>query len=238
MKKIAIVTGASGQLGLAFVETLLAMNYEVHGIDKIPGIHKCAHYFHHIIDITDEQEVEGFYSLLNRNVDVLVNNAGIGVFTPFEERTTKEFVEVMSVNLLGTFLMSREAIKSMKNNNGGSIINIGSIYGVVSSDYRIYGESGRNNSEVYSMTKAGVIQFARYVAANYGHLNIRMNCISPGGVYRNQQSFFVKEYINKTPMGRMANPEDFQSALKFLIDPDNKYTNGQNIVVDGGFSSW
>ena len=95
----------------------------------------------------------------------MVNNAGIGVFTPFETRTVDEFMSVVDVNLKGTFLMCREAIKRMKVQQAGKIINIGSVYGVVSSDPRIYGESGRNNSEVYSMTKAGVIMLSKYLCA-------------------------------------------------------------------------
>jgi len=238
LKPIAIVTGSNGQLGNSFVHTLMEQGYRVLGVDLQPSDIINDSYEHYIYDISSEKNVSAFFDSIKNKIDVLINNAGIGVFTPMEKRTAEEFISVMNVNLLGTFLMSRAAIKNMQKYGGGSIINIASIYGSVSSDYRIYGDSGRNNSEVYSMTKAGVIQFARYVAANYAHKGIRMNCISPGGIYRNQNEFFVKNYINKTPAQRMGDVDDLQSAIKFLIDTKSSYVNGQDIIVDGGFSSW
>ena len=156
----------------------------------------------------------------------------------FEERTAKEFCKVMNVNLLGTYLMSQSSIKIMKNQKMGKIINIGSIYGQVSSDERIYGDSGRNNSEVYSVTKAGIIHLTKYMATHFGKYNIQTNCISPGGIFNNQSKEFVDNYIKKNPMNRMGTPADLQSAIKFLISDENTYLNGQNITVDGGFVAW
>ncbi|MEK6848762.1 MAG: SDR family oxidoreductase, partial [Nanoarchaeota archaeon] len=121
---------------------------------------------------------------------------------------------------------------------GGSIINIGSIYGQVSSDKRIYGDSKRNNSEVYSATKAGIIQFTKYLATHWAEYNIRVNCISPGGIFNNQKEFFVKNYINKVPLGRMANVTDINGALIFLASDASKYVTGQNLTIDGGFTIW
>ena len=142
------------------------------------------------------------------------------------------------MNLLGTFLMCQSAIKWMKLRSAGKIVNVGSIYGVVSSDPRIYGTSRRNNSEVYSISKAGVIQLTKYMAAHFGHINIQTNSISPGGVYNRQSEDFVRNYESKTPTNRMANPEDLHSTLLFLLSTSSNYVNGQNIVVDGGFTSW
>ena len=113
-----------------------------------------------------------------------------------------------------------------------------SIYGSVSSDERIYGVSGRNNSEVYSATKAGVISLTKYMAAHFGKYKIQTNAISPGGIYNNQTEDFVKNYEYKTPMQRMGNIEDLLSTLSYLISDDTSYTNGQNISVDGGFLAW
>ena len=147
------------------------------------------------IDITKEDEVIDFFSKIN-NVYGLINNAGIGVFTPFLSRTVKDFKNVLDVNLVGTFLMSREAIKIMIKNNLGKIINIGSIYGVNSSDYRIYGKSGRNNSEVYSITKSGIIMFSKYLATHFASYNIQINTISRGIVIK--QMTLLKNYTKKT----------------------------------------
>ena len=236
--KTAILTGANGQLGKSYLKTLLDENYYVYAIDLNIVDIACTKNIKLIqLDITDEKEVHNFYKSINK-LDVLINNAGIGVFTPFEQRTAKEFTQVMNVNLLGTFLMSQSAIVIMKKQKYGRIINIGSIYGQVSSDERIYGDSGRNNSEVYSATKAGVIHLTKYMATHFGKYNIQTNCISPGGIFNHQSDDFVKNYVYKTPMNRMGTPDDLQMTLKFLISEDNKYINGQNITIDGGFVAW
>lgn len=236
--KIAVVTGANGQLGKSFIKTLAengiftyALDIETVGIEETDTVRPVN------LDVRNEGAVEEFYSELDR-IDILVNNAGIGVFTPFEERTADEFRRVMDVNLLGPFLMSKGAIKLMKEQGNGKIIHIGSIYGRVSSDERIYGDSGRNNSEVYSATKAGVINMTKYMATHFGKYNIQTNCISPGGIFNNQSQEFTDNYCYKTPMGRMGSTDDLQSTLLYLISDSSAYTNGQDITVDGGFVAW
>jgi 3-oxoacyl-[acyl-carrier protein] reductase len=236
--KWAIVTGSNGQLGKKFLDTLNQMDYQCYAVDKnIDSIEETTSVKPVQLDITSEADVHQFYTQI-ASVDVLINNAGIGVFTPFEERTAEEFRQVTDVNLLGSFLMAQGAIKKMKIQKSGKIINIGSIYGVTSSDERIYGNSGRNNSEVYSATKAGVIHLTKYMAAHFGKYNIQTNCISPGGIYNYQSPEFVEKYEYKTPMKRMGTAEDLQNTLVFLISENSNYINGQNIAVDGGFLAW
>jgi len=235
---IAILTGANGDLGKVFLDTLVKEGYFVYAVDiKTDKLKKSKAVRPVKLDITDEDAVKRFYKNIRR-LSVLVNNAGIGVFTPFEKRTAKEFRMVTDVNLLGTFLMSRSAVSIMKRQKAGKIISIGSIYGQVSSDPRIYGTSGRNNSEVYSITKAGVIMLTKYMAANFAGYNIQVNCISPGGIFNHQGPDFVRNYEFRTPSGRMADVQDIQGALRFLMSGDSEYVNGQNITVDGGFTTW
>lgn len=235
---IAILTGANGQIGRSFLQILRSENYFVYAVDlKIDNIKEIDNVRAVILDITEEKQVIDFYRKIDK-VDVVINNAGIGVFSPFEERTAEEFIKVMKVNLLGTFLMSREAVKIMKKQKKGKIINIGSIYGQISSDPRIYGKSNRNNSEVYSATKAGIIMLTKYMAVHFAPYNIQTNCISPGGIFDNQSEDFVQNYIKKVPAGKMAEVEDLKSALKFLISDASNYVNGQNITIDGGFTLW
>ena len=237
MKK-AIITGANGQLGNAFVEGLVKKGYFVYAVDiNIENIKVSDSIEPVKLDITDEAAVHDFFSSI-QDLDVLINNAGIGVFTPFEDRTAAEFKKVMEVNLLGAFLMSQSSVKIMKNSDGGKIVNIASIYGSTSSDERIYGDSGRNNSEVYSATKAGLINMTQYMATHFGKYNIQTNSISPGGIYNQQSEDFVKNYEYKTPMGRMGKVQDLLSALFYLVSEDTQYTNGQDIAVDGGFLAW
>jgi len=238
MNKKAIVTGANGQLGSIFLDFLTSKGYFVYAIDiEFDQTETLSNVQQVQLDITDSKEVSKFFISVN-DLNLLINNAGIGVFTPFEDRTVEEFRKVIDVNLVGTFLMSQAAIKIMKLKKKGKIVNIASIYGSISSDERIYGQSGRNNSEVYSATKAGVISLTKYMAAHFGKYNIQTNSISPGGIYNNQSQDFVKNYELKTPMQRMAQPSDILSTLDYLISEDTKYTNGQNIAVDGGFLCW
>ena len=238
MKNI-VITGACGQLGRLFVDHLSKnKKNRIYALDI--DFNDCAFEKSIIkakVDVSNELDVLNFFSSIKR-VDILINNAGIGVFSSFEDRTVDEFAKVVDVNLKGTFLMCREAIKLMKPVKTGKIINLGSIYGVVSSDFRIYGDSGRNNSEVYSVTKAGVIMLTKYLATHYASYNIQINSISPGGVIRSQSDDFIANYNSRTPAGRLANDKDLLPALDFLTSNDNKYTTGQNIIVDGGFVSW
>jgi 3-oxoacyl-[acyl-carrier protein] reductase len=237
MKK-AIVTGAGGQLGSIFVNALVEKGYFVYALDiNLKNNSVSSNIKPLKLDITNESEVHRFFSSV-QYLDVLVNNAGTGIFTPFEERTASEFRRVMDVNLLGTFLMSQSAVEIMKKNGGGKIVNIASIYGSKSSDERIYGNSGRNNSEVYSASKAGVISLTQYMAAHFGKHNIQTNSISPGGIYNKQPDEFVANYEYKTPMNRMGEAKDLLSTLFYLISDDTKYTTGQDIAVDGGFLAW
>lgn len=234
-----IITGVNGQLGKVFAQNYLDKGDRVFGIDILEtedNINNPMYSFHKV-DITNEKSVIEFFRDI-KDVSVLINNAGIGKFSPLEERTAAEFIEVCNVNMLGTFLMCKSALVLMKEKNKGQIINIGSVYGVVSSDPRIYGNSGRNNSEVYSMTKAAVIMLSRYLAANYGKYNIQVNTLSPGGIYRSQDEEFVKNYSYKTPAQKMGCSKDLLPCLNYLSEKENTYTNGQNIVVDGGFSIW
>jgi len=236
--KTAILTGANGNLGSNFLRSLRELDYFVYAVDKEIGEIKVEEFVESVqLDITDEKKVRDFYSTIS-SLDLLVNNAGIGVFTPFEERTADEFKMVTDVNLLGTFLMAQGAVKIMKKKNYGKIVNLGSIYGVKSSDERIYGNSGRNNSEVYSVTKAGVIQLTKYMAAHFGKYNIQTNCISPGGIYNGQSDDFVSNYEYKTPAQKMGSPKDITHVLKFLCSENVDYINGQNIAIDGGFLAW
>ena len=236
--KTVVITGANGQLGSLFVNAILEQGYFVIAVDKYHSTELASEMLQKVIlDITSEHEVHAFFAKL-QHIDILINNAGVGVFSSFEKRTAAEFREVMEVNLLGTFLMMQGAVELMKKAGGGKIINIASVYGTKSSDYRIYGNSGRNNSEVYSATKAGVISLTKYAAAHFGQKNIQVNSVSPGGIFNNQAAEFVDNYESKTPMRRMGTPEDLRSTILYLIDDRTSYLNGQDIAIDGGFLTW
>ena len=247
-KKTVLITGAGGQLGTRFAQAFAAEGALLWLADTSPErLAKTAEQLPAanllgtlVMDVTQPESVEQAFAQVKARgaLDVLVNNAGIGVFTPFWERDYAEFMQVMSVNAGGTFLCTREALRLMKDQGQGAIINIGSVYGVVSSDPRIYTDCARMNSEVYSASKAAVIQMTKYFAVHAAPLGVRVNCVSPGGVFNHQGDDFVGNYSQRTPMNRMATDQDICGAVIFLATPEAGYVSGQNIVVDGGFTAW
>jgi NAD(P)-dependent dehydrogenase (short-subunit alcohol dehydrogenase family) len=235
--KTAIITGSEGQLGQSFVLKLKKLGYKVIGIDLADQINDEIIYYQ--ADITKKHEIESVLKLHNENISVLINNAGVSVFQPFEERTEDEIDFVMDVNLKANILMSQIVYNNyFKNNNAGSIINIGSIYGLVSGDMRIYKNGDRRTPEIYGATKAAVINLTKYFATYMAPNNVRVNCISPGGIYNNQNHIFVENYAKKVPMNRMGNENELLSTVEFLLSEQSSYVTGQNIIVDGGFTSW
>ncbi len=246
--RVAIVTGASGQLGAVFARTLVELGARVALVDRDPG--GCEELAQEPgmagrvavlkADITSRQEVDGVREAVEKQlgpIDIAVQNAGIGVFTPFEQRTEEEFDSVIDVNLRGTFHCIHAFGEAMRG-RGGVLVNIASVYGVVSPDPRVYGDSGRNSAEIYGATKAGVVQMSRYYAVHLAPEKIRVNSISPGGVFAGQDANFVKAYEARTPMGRMAAATDLRGALAYLASDASSYVTGHNLVVDGGFTAW
>ena len=176
-------------------------------------------------------------------IDVLINNAGTSTSAPFEKRTVDDFDKVMGVNLKGTFLCIQAYINQFDvyDQQVGSIVNVGSIFGVMSSDFRNYIDYDGNNPEVYGATKAGIIQMTKYFAVHLADRNIRVNCVSPGGIFNDdkpQGPEFVKSYNYRVPMKRMAKLSDMTGALHYFSSESASYTTGQNLVIDGGLTAW
>jgi NAD(P)-dependent dehydrogenase (short-subunit alcohol dehydrogenase family) len=234
MKKV-IITGSEGQLGKVFVKHLQKLNYKVIGFD-LHDKSKNTDIEYFKVDISSSNQIEKSLDILDGNIDLLINNAGISVFSPFEKRTKSELEQVINVNLIGPILVTQLVYnRFFKLQNKGSIINIGSIYGIVSGDMKIYNDGDRRTPEIYGATKAAVINLTKYFAA-YMAPNVRVNCISPGGIFNNQNEDFVKKYSMKVPKGRMGNENELLSTLEYLISDDSTYVTGQNIIVDGGLT--
>jgi NAD(P)-dependent dehydrogenase (short-subunit alcohol dehydrogenase family) len=248
--RVAIVTGGAGQLGVAFSETLHAAGARVIVADlNLDGAEKLCGDLDSSgktaipvkVDVSRRRDVEAMVdqtmSAFGR-LDIIVNNAGIACFTAFEARTDEEFDHVLDVNLKGLFLCAQQAAKVMAPNGGGVMINIGSIYGLVGADQRIYGQSGRNSSEVYAASKGGTVAMTRHLSVYLAPQNIRVNCLCPGGIFNHQDPFFVEKYSERTPLGRMATVEDLRGAIVFLASDASRYVTGQSLVVDGGWTAW
>ena len=250
LDKIVLVTGATGQLGYQFCQsfaregaTVWVSDLEISKCDdiisKIDNSDNC---FSIELDVSNPMSVKKAFAEIEKltgSPDIIINNAGIAVFTPFEERNFDEFMNVMKVNTGGTFLCIQEGSRLMRKNNiKGSIINIGSIHGIVSGDPRIYTDCNRKTAECYGASKAAIIHMSKYFAIHLAEYGIRVNCISPGGVYNKQGEDFVDNYNYRTPMGRMAHDFEIADAAIFLASDKSSYITGQNLAVDGGWTSW
>tara|TARA_B100000315_G_scaffold260170_1_gene319671 strand:+ start:4280 stop:4990 length:711 start_codon:yes stop_codon:yes gene_type:complete len=233
----AVVTGSEGQLGRTFCSKLKSLGYQVVGFDTANQVND--NIIFHQVDITESHSIGNAMDKLENNIDLLINNAGVSVFSPFEERTDEDLDHVIGVNLKGTILMTQIVFnRFFKPCKKGCIVNLGSIYGVVAGDMTIYGENDRRTPEVYGATKAAIINLTKYFAAYMAPYNVRVNCISPGGIFADHNADFVNKYSLKVPLQRMGNVEDILSTLEYLIAEKSSYVTGQNIVIDGGLTAW
>ena len=235
-KKTAIVTGCNGSLGTFFCKKLIEKNYSVIGLDlQKKSLQK--NIIYKKLDISNFDQVKLFFKSLNK-IDLLINNAGTGVYTPSEKRTKIEIKKVVDTNLLGNLYISLETLKKMKKLKRGKIINIASIYGFLSPDFDIYSKGDRFSSEVYGASKSSVIQLTRYFAVLLAKKKININCLSPGGILnkKKQSLKFIKRYTKNVPCKRMANVQDIFSGVLYLTSETSNYTTGQNIIIDGGLS--
>jgi NAD(P)-dependent dehydrogenase (short-subunit alcohol dehydrogenase family) len=163
---------------------------------------------------------------------------GDNAFPAFEDYPLGLWQKAIDINLTGAFLFAREAGKVLKDGKGGSLINVASIYGVVGPDHRIYDGQPFRSFPAYSASKAGIIGLTRWLATWWARDGIRVNCVSPGGVYNGHDERFTTAYGNRTPMGRMAERDEITGILIYLLSDSSRYCTGQNFIIDGGLVSW
>jgi NAD(P)-dependent dehydrogenase (short-subunit alcohol dehydrogenase family) len=180
----------------------------------------------------------------NISLDVLINNAAFvgtsgldGWACDFEEQSVDTWKRALEVNLTSVFDLSKGLAAKLKKSKQGSIINVASIYGVNGPDYSLYEGTSMGNPAAYAASKGGLIQLTRWLATTLSP-DIRVNTISPGGVFRNQPESFVKKYEARTPLGRMATEKDFKGVIAYLASDLSAYTTGQNLIIDGGWTTW
>jgi len=244
--KIAIVSGSTGQLGAVICEGLSRSGVVVVGVDLNLDGKRIDNVDYKQLDITNKEMVNEVFSKIIEKygrLDILINNAGVSTFEPFEQRSEDNFDWVMDVNLKGTFFCMQTMVNLFEKFHltAGSFINIGSIFGIISPDFRNYTDCNRKNSEVYGATKAGIIQMTKYFAVHLADRNIRVNAVSPGGILNPispQGEDFQKNYAFRCPLKRMADEKEMIGAILYLASDASTYTTGQNIIVDGGFTCW
>jgi NAD(P)-dependent dehydrogenase (short-subunit alcohol dehydrogenase family) len=256
--RVVMITGGTGRLARHYAVVLSEVGANVVLVDLVQAT--CDEVAGEIrtkfgtdpmglqMDISDKDQVtEGFQKVVDHygRVDVLINNAAAhqlavfdGKVVDFEDFPLEFWQDNLDVNLTGAFLCSQAAGRVMVPQGGGVILNIGSVYGVVACDQRIYGDSGQNSSVAYATTKSGVLNLTRYTASYWQGKNIRVNTLSPGGVYANQGEEFVDNYTYRTMLKTMADPDDLASALLYLVSDASKWVTGTNLMVDGGWTAW
>lgn len=240
--KVILITGSQGFLGQRFVAGLRAAGATVMTSDIASGADVT-------LDVRDKKSIAAaFDEVLARHqrVDVVINNAaidpkfdaGVDQNTKLFENYPQELLEQsLDVNLLGYTLVAQEAVTRMLEQGSGHIINISSIYGLVGPDQRMYPKGAQKPVE-YAITKGGVRMLTKWLATSYGDRGIRANTYTLGGVFKEHDKDFQENYGARTPLGRMAKPEEVAGPLVFLVSDAASYMTGSELVADGGWTAW
>jgi NAD(P)-dependent dehydrogenase (short-subunit alcohol dehydrogenase family) len=255
--RVALVTGGGGHIGRAINDALAELGasivvldvnttscfnatqqvHEKYGVETLPLS----------LDLADETALQAVpESILSRfgQLDILVNCAAFvgtsdltGWVVPFLEQQADTWRKALEINLTAPFILIQTCAKALAASGHGSVINISSIYGMVGPDLRLYDDTSLGNPAAYAASKGGLVQLTRWLATVLAP-KVRVNAITPGGVWRNQPQIFQKRYEARTPLRRMAIEEDFKGAVAYLASDLSAYVTGHNLVVDGGWTIW
>lgn len=253
--RVAVVTGGLGQLGRQFTAALTAAGARVAVVDRRTAAQgdtdSCIHV---AADVTDRASLEGALEIIERRLGVphvLVNNAALdappdapaSANGPFEDYPLDVWRTVLDVNVTGVFQCCQVFGGRMAADGRGSVINIASIYGLVSPDQRVY-EYRRERGEpffkpaAYAVSKSALLNLTRYLATYWAPRNVRVNTLSFAGVFNDQDEAFLREYTRRVPIGRMAREDEYNGAVLFLASEASSYMTGANLVLDGGYTAW
>jgi len=238
--KVVVITGGNGLLGKEIVDYLKKSEARVFNLDIN---HSLEDSYNIKTDVTDESSVRKAIDAIvekYQNIDGWINNAyprtadwGVNV----EEVKMESWRKNVDLQLNAYFMCCKCVLEKMKKQQFGSIVNMSSIYGIVAPDFQVYKNTQMTMPVAYSAIKAGIINFTKYLAAYYGPFNVRVNSVSPGGIFDGQPKQFVEQYEEKVPLRRMGKPGDIAPAVAFLISDDSSYVTGHNLVVDGGWTA-
>lgn len=244
-QKVVVVTGGAGLLGQEFIYALEKNNFiaicaDIQSKKSEAKKNFIADFI--AMDITSESSVKKAIQFIHKKygrIDALVNNAyprNKKYGRKFEKVTYQDFCENVSMHLGGYFLCSKLFAEYFMKQGSGNIINMASIYGVMAPRFEIYKGINKTMPVEYAVTKSAVIHLTRYMAKYFKGKNIRVNCISPGGVFKNEPEDFVKRYSEYSLQKRMVPVPALANTLLFLLSPDSSAINGQNIIVDDGWT--
>ena len=256
-EKNSLVTGAAGKIGTMISHTLAELGSNLILVDIfIEDLSKLKDQIQNkfnvdvkIFDVNLESENDRKVFVINLmneidNLNVLINNAAFvgtsdleGWAVEFKDQSLETWRRAFEVNVTAPFHLTQLLRNLLETSKNSSIINISSIYGYLGPDWDLYKNNELSNPAAYSCSKGALIQLTRWLATTLAP-EIRVNSISPGGIYRSQPENFLKKYINKTPLKRMGIEEDLSGTIAYLASDASKYVTGENLIVDGGFSSW
>lgn len=246
--RVAVVTGGAGHIGGAICGVLEEAGARVVVAD-LPNAagNMPADRGRIAVDLADEQSTRAIAAQVEKQygrLDILVHAAAFvgtsripGWAVSFDEQSVDAWDRAMRVNLTAAFILAQSCLPMLTRSGSGSIVLISSIYGHVAPDLRLYEGTTMQNPAAYGASKAGLGQLGRYLAALCAP-SVRVNTVTPGGVWRNQPESFVKKYERRVPLGRMAREDDLTGAVAFLASDLSSYVTGHDLVVDGGWTAW
>jgi len=241
--KVIVIIGANGLLGKEFIKACLKNNAKIIASDIVENLEieiKDLEYIR--CDITNKNSILDLINFSKekfKKVDAVVNSAyprNKNYGRKFEEVEYEDFCKNINLHLGGYFLVSQQFAEFFKSQGYGNIINIASIYGVIPPRFEIYEDTDMSMPIEYNVIKHSVISMSKYIAKYYKGCNIRINCISPGGILNNQPKEFLEKYNSYALNKGMLDKQDISGTLLFLLSDLSKNINGQNIVVDDGWS--
>lgn len=262
--RTVVITGGLGQLGRQYARAVLDQGGSVAVLDVAPPASGFSEHFAaeiasgrlctHCVDITDKSALKDILSAVTAQMGIpqgLVNNAALdsppgapaSENGPLENYPLESFERIMQVNVAGCLATCQVFGGAMAASGRGSIVNICSTYGLVSPDQRLYDYRRERGEDFfkpvsYATSKSAILNMTRYMATYWAPSGVRVNTLTPGGVFNGQDPAFLEGYARRTPLGRMADAAEYNGAIVFLLSDASSYMTGANLVIDGGWTAW
>lgn len=243
--KVVIVTGANGLIGREISKELKVRGAKTIDADIAFATEMTADGGARFgLDLASNDSIDSLVGFAMENhgrIDGLINaayprTADWGKYR-FEDTPFEHWADNVALQLNPVFYIDQQVARVMQRQGSGSIVNFGSIYGIVGNDFTIYEDYGGTSPAEYCAIKGGIINFTRYLASYLGKHNVRVNCVCPGGIWDHQREEFVRNYEHRCPMKRMGHPDDIAPLCLFLVSDGAKYITGQIIAADGGWTA-